>query len=383
MKPAKKRVYLSSPHMSGGEMKWIKEAFRTNWVAPLGPNVDAFEVEFAAKTGLKHAVALSSGTAALHLALRALDLPRGSEVVCSTFTFAATANAIMYEGGRPVFVDSDEATWNMDPRLLERELDARAIEGKLPGAVIAVDLYGQSADMKPIADACRKHGVPLIEDAAEALGATYRGKPAGRSGWANIFSFNGNKIITTSGGGMLGTDDEKLALLARHLATQARDAAPHYQHSKVGYNYRLSNVLAGIGRAQLKVLDKRVAARRAVFDRYVKAFKGVPGVSFMPEASFGKSTRWLTCALFDPAAFGASHDEVRLALEKENVEARPLWKPMHMQPVFADARRVGGAVAEGFFAKGLCLPSGSNLTRADQDRVVKLVLGARRGAGSR
>lgn len=373
----RKRVWLSSPHMSGGEMKYVKEAFATNWVAPLGPNVDAFEKEFAAVVGAKHAVALSSGTAALHLALRALPLKRGDEVLCSSFTFAATANAIMYEGGVPVFVDSDEATWNMDAKLLASELDRRAAAGRLPRAVIAVDLYGQSADMAPIAESCRRHGVVLIEDAAEALGATYRGKPAGRSGWANVFSFNGNKIITTSGGGMLSTDDADLAAMARHLATQARDPAPWYQHSKVGFNYRLSNVLAGIGRGQLKVLKKRVDARRKVFERYAKAFKGVPGVSLMPEAAYGRSTRWLSCVLFDAAAFGATHEQVRVSLEKEDVEARPLWKPMHLQPVFASAERVGGSVCESLFARGLCLPSGSNLSEADQKRVIKLVLAAR------
>ncbi len=378
MKKLPSRIYLSSPHMSGRENRYINEAFRTNWVAPLGPNVDAFEKEFAAKVGAKHAVALSSGTAALHLALRALKIKRGEEIFCSTFTFAATANAIAYEHARPVFIDSDEATWNMDPRLLAEELARRAKKKKLPRAVIVVDLYGQCADLAPIAAACRRHGVVLIEDAAEALGATYRGKPAGRYGWANAFSFHGNKIITPSGGGMLTTDDAKLAAHARFLATQARDAAPHYQHSHIGFNYRLSNVLAGIGRAQLSVLDARVAARRRVFANYVKAFKGLPGISFMPEASYGRSNRWLTCVLIDPKAFGASREDVREALVKLNIEARPLWKPMHLQPVFKGCKKVGGKVSEALFQRGLCLPSGSNLTAAQQKRVVAAVLAARR-----
>ena len=376
---SKPRIYLSSPHMSGKELKYIKEAFRTNWVAPLGPNVDAFEAAFAKKVGCAHAVALSSGTAALHLSLRALKLERGDEVLCSSFTFAATTNAIAYEGAKPVFLDSDLSTWNMDAGMLAEELDRRSRKGRPPKAVVAVDLYGQSADMKPIADACRRHGVTLIEDAAEALGATYRGKPAGRSGWANIFSFNGNKIITTSGGGMLATDDEALAKSSRFLATQARDPAPHYQHSQIGFNYRLSNVLAGIGIAQLSVLEQRVKARRRVFDKYVKVLGKEPGISFMPEASYGKCTRWLTCVVIEPEAFGASREDIRLALEKENIEARPLWKPMHLQPVFKGCETVGGEVCEGLFEKGLCLPSGSNLTDAQFDRVIEAIWRARRG----
>lgn len=372
------RIYLSPPHMSGREMRFVREAFRTNWVAPLGPNVDAFEGAFAAKIGVRHAVALSSGTAALHLALRALRLRPGEEVFCSTFTFAATANAIAYEGARPVFIDSDEATWNMDAALLAAELDRRARRGCLPRAVIVVDLYGQCADLKPIAAACRRHGVVLIEDAAEALGAIYRGKAAGTFGWANIFSFNGNKIITTSGGGMLATDDEKLARHARFLATQARDPATHYQHSQIGFNYRLSNVLAGIGLGQLSVLDSRVNARRRIFARYQKAFAGAPGLTFMPEAPYGRSNRWLTCVLVDPKAFGASREDIRLALAALNIESRPLWKPMHKQPVFRGCKTVGGEVSEMFFERGLCLPSGSSLTPADQARVIKGMLSVRK-----
>jgi dTDP-4-amino-4,6-dideoxygalactose transaminase len=380
----KERIYLSSPHMSGRELGYVKEAFRTNWVAPLGPHVDAFEREFAAAVGMPHAVALSSGTAGLHLSLRALELRPGEEVLCSSFTFAATANAVTYDGGVPVFVDSDEPTWNMDPRLLAEELDRLARRRRKPRAVIAVDLYGQCADLAPIAEACRRHGVPLIEDAAEALGASYRGRSAGSFGWANVFSFNGNKIITTSGGGMLVTADEALARKARFLATQARDPAPHYQHSEIGFNYRMSNVCAGIGRGQLAVLESRVAARRKVFERYREALGSLPGVSFMPEAAYGRATRWLSCVLLEPAVFGASREDVRLALEAENIEARPLWKPMHLQPVFRSRRVVGGRVCEALFEKGLCLPSGSNLTPRQQERVIDTVLSARRkGRGRR
>ena len=370
MKKSPARIYLSSPHMSGREMPFVREAFRTNWIAPLGPNVDAFEKEFAAKVGAKHAVALSSGTAALHLALRTLKVKPGEEVFCSTFTFAATANVIAYEGARPVFIDSDMATWNMDPVLLAAELDRRARSGRLPRAVIVVDLYGQCADLAPIAASCRRHGVVLIEDAAEALGATYRGRPAGTFGWANAFSFNGNKIITTSGGGMLTTNDGTLARHARFLSTQARDDAPHYQHSYIGFNYRLSNVLAGIGRGQLSVLDGRVNARRRVFANYAKALGRLPGLTFMPEASYGRSNRWLTCVIVDPKAFGASREDIRLALAALNIEARPLWKPMHLQTVFKGCATVGGKVSERLFHYGLCLPSGSNLTPAQQKRVI-------------
>ncbi len=371
-------IFLSSPHLGGRELAYIREAFRTNWIGPLGPHVAAFEAAFAKRAGTRHAVAVSSGTAALHLSLRALKLKPGEEVLCSSFTFAATANAITYDGGVPVFIDSERSTWNLDPVLLAAELDRLAKKRRLPRAVIAVDLYGQCADYRPIVAACRRHGVPLIEDAAEALGATYRGRPSGSFGWAGVFSFNGNKIITTSSGGMLVTDDGALARHARFLATQARDPAPHYQHSHIGFNYRMSNVLAGIGLGQLSVLDRRVAARRRVFARYKKELGGLPGVAFMPDAAHSFSTHWLTCVLFDAKAFGATRDEVRLALEARDIEARPLWKPMHLQPVFKGRRMVGGAVSEDLFARGLCLPSGSNLTEREQDRVIAAVLAARK-----
>ncbi|MGA3007491.1 MAG: aminotransferase class I/II-fold pyridoxal phosphate-dependent enzyme [Opitutaceae bacterium] len=371
--PAKPRLFLSPPHIGAAEFAFVEEAFRTNWIAPVGPHLDAFEREFCERFGFRHAAAVSSGTAALHLAVRLLGVKPGDEVVCSTLTFAASANPIVYEGARPVFVDSNEATWNLDPDLLGTWLETRARSGRLPRAVIAVDLYGQCADLERITAICATHGVPLIEDAAEALGATCAGRPAGSYGRMAVFSFNGNKIITTSGGGMLTSDDADLIARARFMATQARDPAPHYQHSQLGFNYRLSNVLAGIGRGQLQKLDERVAARRSVFDRYVAALRDLPGVAFMPEASYGRCNRWLTCLTIDPTRAGVDREAVRLALEAENIEARPVWKPLHLQPVFAGCEAVGGAVAERLFDHGLCLPSGSAMTEEDLQRVCGVV----------
>ncbi len=367
------RVYLSAPHMAGTEEGLVAEAFASNWIAPLGPQVDAFEREFADAVGAPHAVALSSGTAALHLALQLCGVGAGDEVLVSTLTFAASVNPIAYLGGRPVFVDSERRSWNMDPALLEEAVEARVRAGRAPKAVVLVHLYGQSADVDPIAAVCRRHGIALVEDAAEALGATYHGRAPGTFGEAGIFSFNGNKIITTSGGGMLVSGSGALAAHARKLATQARDPAPHYEHSEVGYNYRLSNVLAAIGRGQLAVLEDRVAARRANFDYYQRALGGLPGVQLQPEAPWGRHSRWLTCLTLDAEAFGADREEVRLALEAENIEARPLWKPMHLQPVFAGLPCHGGDVAHDLFRRGLCLPSGSALTEADLARVVRTV----------
>jgi len=368
-----KRVYLSSPHMSGRELELVREAFASNWIAPLGPMVDALEREVAAYVGVGHAAALSSGTAALHLALILAGVTEGNEVLCSTLTFSASANVIRYVGASPVFIDSEERSWNMDPLLLEEELERAFQKGKPPKAVVAVDIYGQCADYGRIEPLCERFGVTLIEDAAEALGATCGDRRAGRFGKMAALSFNGNKIITTSGGGMLLSDDGALIQRARFLATQARDAAPHYQHSTIGFNYRMSNILAAIGRGQLTVLDERVKARRAVFDAYVKALGDLPGISFMPEAPYGRCNRWLTCILVDPEAFGATREDIRLALEAENIESRPLWKPMHLQPVFSGHRVVGGRVSEELFEKGLCLPSGSNLKPEDQQRVVDII----------
>jgi pyridoxal phosphate-dependent aminotransferase EpsN len=373
-----KRVYLSSPHMGGREQEYVAEAFATNWIAPVGPHVQAFEQEFCRLTGAKHAAAVSSGTAALHLALQLVGVGADDEVLVSTLTFSASANPVRYVGGVPTFIDSEQASWNMDPALLEETLDRRARTGKLPRAVIVVHLYGQSANLDPILAACARHGVPLIEDAAEALGTTYKGRAPGTLGKVGIFSFNGNKIITTSGGGMLVSEDKSLVDHAVKLATQARDPAPHYEHSEVGYNYRLSNVLAGIGRGQLQVLEDRVQARRRNFDYYARHLGSLPGIRFMPEAPWGRHTRWLTTLTIDPGQFGADRESVRVALERENIEARPVWKPMHLQPVFKGCGCVGGAVAEKLFEKGLCLPSGSNLTEHDLERVVSIVLDTRR-----
>ena len=368
------RIYLSPPHMGETELELVKDAFAANWIAPLGPHVDAFERELATYVGIGHAAALSSGTAAIHLALRLFGLRPGEEVICPTLTFAASANPIVYEGATPVFIDSEEATWNMDPTLLDEELDRCAANGRLPRAAIVVDLYGQSANYDPILDVCERYNVPVIQDSAEALGATYKGRKVGTQGRCAIFSFNGNKIITTSGGGMLVSDNPDLIERARFLAMQARDPAPHYQHSTVGFNYRMSNVLAAIGRGQLRVLDERIAARRRNFESYKAALGAAPGIAFMPLASYGEPNYWLTCITIDPKKFGATREEVRLALADYNIEARPVWKPLHLQPVFADCRARGGSVAETLFACGLCLPSGSSLTEAELDRICTIVL---------
>jgi dTDP-4-amino-4,6-dideoxygalactose transaminase len=372
-----RRVFLSSPHLTGREMEYVREAFDANWVAPLGPHVDALEREFCDLVGSRHAAALSSGTAALHLALILAGVEPGDDVMVSSLTFSASVNPIVYLGARPIFIDSERRSWNLDPTLLAEALAERARRGRLPKCVVPVHLYGQSVDLAPVLEACGEHGVPIIEDAAECLGATYQGRSPGTFGRMGIYSFNGNKIITTSGGGMLVSDDEALVMHARKLATQARDPAPHYEHSEIGYNYRLSNILAGIGRAQLQVLEERVAARRRNFAYYAEALGDLPGIEFMPEAPWGRHTRWLTTLTIDPDRFGAGTETVRLALEAENIEARPVWKPMHLQPVFGGCEAVGGAVAEQLFERGLCLPSGSNLTEPDLERVVSVIRSVR------
>ncbi|HEY9852376.1 MAG TPA: aminotransferase class I/II-fold pyridoxal phosphate-dependent enzyme [Leptolyngbyaceae cyanobacterium] len=369
-----KPILLSTPHIGDRELEFVREAFDTNWIAPVGPHVDAFEQEFCQLVGASHAAAVSSGTAALHLALKLAGIQAGDEVFCSTLTFIASASPITYLGAKPVFIDSDRTSWNINPQLLRQTLDKKAKIGKLPKAVIIVHLYGQSADINPILETCDRYEIPLIEDAAESLGATYQGKSPGTFGKIGIFSFNGNKIITTSGGGMIVSEDSKLIEKARFLSTQARDPAPHYQHSEIGYNYRLSNVLAGIGRGQLRVLEDRVNARRNNFAVYQQALGKLPGIEFMPEANFGRPTRWLTCLTIDPEAFGADREQVRLELAKQQIEARPVWKPLHLQPVFANCEYFGGAVAEDLFNHGLCLPSGSNLTREDLERVINVIL---------
>src|SRR5262249_37412500 len=360
------------------ELRLVQEAFASNWIAPLGPHVDAFETEFARATGAAAAAALSSGTAALHLALRRIGVGPGDEVLCSDLTFVASANPVLYERGRPVFVDCDRATWNMDPALLAEELDRAARRGRLPRAVVLVHLYGQCADIDAILAACDRYGVPLVEDAAEALGALYKGRPPGTSGRFGAFSFNGNKIITTSGGGMLVAAEREEVEAVRFLASQARDPAPHYEHSTVGFNYRMSNVLAAIGRGQLRVLEERVAARRRNFAFYADALRDVPGLSFMPEAPYGRASRWLSVVRVDPREFGASAEAVRIRLERATVESRPVWKPMHLQPLFAGSRTIGGTVAEELFKDGLCLPSGSALTDAERTLVVETLLATKR-----
>ena len=371
-----KRIYLSPPHMSGDERELLLEAFDSNWIAPLGPHVSAFEAEFAALHGVPAAAALSSGTAALHLSLLLCGVGPGDCVITSSLTFAATANAITYVGAEPVFVDSDERSWNMDPELLAEAIETELRAGRRVAAVMPVDLYGQSADYDRIVPLCEKHALPIIEDAAEALGAFYQRRRAGTFGRLGCFSFNGNKIITTSGGGMLIATDSALVERARFLATQARDPAPHYQHSTIGYNYRMSNLLAAVGRGQLRHLEERVERRRANFEFYRRALGDLPGIEFMPEIPGGRSTRWLTCITIDAEQFGADREKVRLALEAENIEARPLWKPMHLQPVFAQRRMSGGRVSERLFRDGLCLPSGSSLTEDDLARVAAVVRAA-------
>jgi pyridoxal phosphate-dependent aminotransferase EpsN len=371
-------IYLSPPDLSGDELSGVQRAVASNWIAPLGPEVDAFETEVAARVGMPYALATSSVTAALHLAILVAGVRPGDEVWTATLTFAATANPIKYAGGVPVFFDAALDSWCIDPVKLVAALEHAAAEKRLPRAIIVVDLYGQCADVDAIAESCRRHGVILIEDAAEALGATYRGRPAGSLGDLTILSFNGNKIITTSGGGMLLARERDVVERARYLATQAREPVRHYEHACVGYNYRLSNLLAAVGRAQLADLDRRVSARRRINQLYRRRLAALPGWSFMPEAATGTCTFWLTCATIDPADFGASRDEVIDALARNSIEARPVWKPLHRQPAFADSRIVGGAVAERLFETGICLPSGSRLSDEQVDRICSVVVECKR-----
>ncbi len=368
------RIYLSPPDMTKKEREALLAAFDSNWIAPLGPEVDAFERELAARAGVDAAAALSSGTAALHLALVLLDVGPGDEVWTATMTFAATANAIRYVGATPVFIDSEPETWNLDPARLREALREASRRGALPKALIAVDLYGQCADYDAILAACDEHGVVVIEDAAEALGATYRERPAGSFGAVGVFSFNGNKVITTSGGGALVSNDDMLVERARHLASQARQPVAHYEHEEVGYNYRLSNLLAALGRAQLSRLDALIDTRRKINQRYRRAFEEIDGITFLSEAPGRRSNCWLTCILLDESRLGATPDQVRRHLEAQNIEARPVWKPMHLQPAYRDCRVVGGEVAEELFRRGLCLPSGSTLSTEMQQRVIDAFL---------
>ncbi len=365
------RIYLSPPEVGDTERRMLLDAFDSNWIAPVGPDLDAFEREMAARSGTGHAVGLSSGTAGLHLALLLVGVGPGDEVLVPSFTFVATAAAVTYLGATPVLVDCASDNWTIDPALVAEELDRRSRTGRLPQALVTVDLYGQMADYDALAESCDRFGVALVEDAAEALGATYRGRPAGSFGRAAVFSFNGNKIITTSGGGMLVSDDAALVDRARFLATQARDPFPHYEHSVLGYNYRLSNLLAALGRGQLRGLDDKIARRRAIDAAYRTALADAAGIEFMPVAGYGEPNCWLTCITVDPAEFGADREQIRLALEREDIESRPTWKPLHLQPVFGGTPTVGGAACAAVFERGLCLPTGSALTPDDQARVVE------------
>ncbi len=427
-----KRIFLSPPHMGDFEQRFVQEAFESNYIAPIGPQVDAFEKGFSEYTGIKHCLALSSGTAAMHLALQELEVGPGDEIFASTLTFIGSISFVIYLGGSLLFIDCDRESWNMNPDLLAGELKAGKRRGSLPKAVIPTDLYGQCADYGRIYDICDSYGVPVVVDSAEAMGAFYRvtgfrdqvlekdtlvgnivrgcsstghggQQPdvgtgrcvhAGKGAKAAVFSFNGNKIITTSGGGMLASDDKELIDHARKLSQQAKEDFPHYEHTEIGYNYRMSNILAAIGRGQLRVLDERVKKKREIFSYYKNALKDVEGIEFMPEAGYGRCNRWLTVILITPEKFGVDREAVRLALEAENIESRPVWKPMHLQPVFnpqitqidADykkkeksykSRVVGGKVAEDLFERGLCLPSGTPMKTGDMDRVIETILSCR------
>jgi dTDP-4-amino-4,6-dideoxygalactose transaminase len=368
------KIYLSSPHIGSNEIQYVNEAFKSNWIAPLGPNVNAFEEELQIQTQIKHAAALSSGTSAIHLALILLGVKLSDTVFCQSITFSATANPISYLSAKPVFIDSENETWNMDPKMLQIALFEAKKNGNLPKAIIPVHLYGMPAKINEIITIANEFSVPIIEDAAEALGSSVDGKPCGSFADFGVLSFNGNKIITTSSGGALLSNDGELIEKARYLSTQARDPAPHYQHSHIGYNYRMSNVLAGIGRGQLEVLNDRVTARRNNFDRYKQYFlkhnNAGFDIQFQEEPKGFYSNRWLTCILVDPTSNkGLTREEIRLAMEEENIESRPLWKPMHQQPVFSSSKSYLNGVSDKLFENGLCLPSGSNLTDEEFERI--------------
>ncbi len=371
------RIYLSPPHMGGEELKFVHEAFESNWIAPLGPQVSAFEKEVASYVGTKGALAVNSGTAAIHLGLRLLGVESGDKVFCSTLTFIGSVNPILYLNAEPVFIDSEPESWNMSPNALKRAFEDAAQTDDLPKAVIVVNIYGQSTDMDPILDLCNKYGVPVLEDAAESLGAFYKGKPSGTFGKYGTFSFNGNKIITTSGGGMLVSNDTEGLEKARFWATQARDPAIYYQHSEMGYNYRMSNILAAIGRGQLRVLDDRVKRRREIFDAYKSELGSIPGVGFMPEAEFGKSNRWLTVMTLDPETIKKNPFELVDYLEEQNIESRPVWKPMHLQPLFQGNKyythEENRSISDILFKTGICLPSGTAMTERDLERVIDAI----------
>ncbi len=366
----KNKIWLSSPHLTGEEQKYVKEAFDTNWVAPLGPNVNGFEQEICDYTGANHCSVLVSGTSAIHLGLIILGVEENDEVLCSSFTFSASANPIRYQKAIPIFVDSESDTFNMCPVSLETAIKDRISKGKKPKAIIVVHLYGMPSKMDEIIDISKKYDIPILEDAAEAIGSTYNGSHMGTMTEIGIYSFNGNKIITTSGGGALVSNNENHTKKATFLATQARDNAPHYQHSEIGYNYRMSNIVAGIGRGQLEVIDDRVKARRANYEFYKKELANIKEITFTDEPDGFYSNRWLTTILTDSFK---TREKIRLGLEKDNIEARPLWKPMHMQPIFKKYPAYTNGVSEDLFNRGLCLPSGSNLTKEDLKRVIQSI----------
>jgi dTDP-4-amino-4,6-dideoxygalactose transaminase len=367
------RIYLSPPDVGDEERRLLLDAFDSNWIAPLGPHVNGFEQEMAERIGVPGALALTSGTAALHLALLLLEVGPGDDVLVPSQTFVATANVVTYVGAQPILVDSHPDTWTIDPDLVAEDLADRARRNRLPAALITVDLYGQCADYDRLLAGCQQYGVPVIEDAAEALGSTYGDNAAGSFGTLGVFSFNGNKIITTGGGGMLVSHDTTLVDRARYLSTQARQPVIHYEHTDIGFNYRLSNLLAAVGRGQLRGLDERLARRATINRDYRAALSELPGITFMPEAAYGSPNHWLTCIEVDGDAFGAGGEDIRLALEAQNIEARPTWKPLHLQPVYAEAPVLGGAVSAAIFATGLCLPSGSRLARSDLDRITSII----------
>lgn len=378
MSEENKRIYLASPHMGGLEEVFVKEAFDTNWIAPLGANVDGFEKELSEYVGSKTGAALSSGTAAIHMALKAVGVEKGDKVFCSSLTFAASCNPIIYEGGIPVFIDSEPESHNMSPVALEKAFKAYEEKGEMPKAVIVVNLYGQSADMDKIIEICKKYNVPIIEDAAESLGATYKGKHSGTFGEYGIYSFNGNKIITTSGGGMLVSNNEEGIAKVRFWSTQARDKARHYEHTELGYNYRMSNIVAGIGRGQLRVLEDRIAKKKEIFETYKEAFKEIEDIEMMPVCEYGEPNYWLTTITLNENSKVKPLDII-LALEKENIESRPIWKPMHIQPYYKeydfyshnDEEEI--SVSEDIFNRGVCLPSDTKMTKEEQERVIKII----------
>ncbi len=373
MAPAPERLFLSPPHAGAEERRLLLEAFDSGWVAPAGPMLEAFEAEFCDYVGIPHGVALSSGTAALHLALHMLGVGPGDAVIAPTLTFIGGVAPIAYVGARPVFVDCDPVSWCLDPGLLDKAFDVAAAAGTPVRAVMPTDLYGQACDVEAIAEVCERSGAVLVMDSAEAVGSFIHGRHAGAGARMAAYSFNGNKILTTSGGGFLASEDKALIDRARYLAQAARQPVPHYEHTEIGFNYRLSNLSAAVGLGQLRSIEARVEARRSTFMGYQKRLEGMPGLSFAPEAPGRRHTRWLSVMLVDPAAYGADREALRLALEAENIESRPVWKPMHLQPVFRDALRVGGEVAEGLFERGLCLPSGTGMSEADIDRVCRVI----------